>query len=142
MFKVNNSDTRKMCKICSKLTIKTAERRQISSKGRSSVFIVNFEYVSHFSNVSNCWLWTSKCWLGCSMKWVNVTVNTTFVNWSMVRQIKKWGCSDSAYHNTFLLPLRSISSWKSFKSLQDSIIYFNLAISVFTWLQAIFLGID
>ena len=36
-----------MCKICSKLTIKTAERRQISSKGRSSVFIVNFEYVSH-----------------------------------------------------------------------------------------------
>ena len=36
-----------MCKICSKLTIKTAERRQISSKGRSGVFIVNFEYVSH-----------------------------------------------------------------------------------------------
>ena len=27
LFKVNNKNTRKMCEICSKLTIKTAERR-------------------------------------------------------------------------------------------------------------------
>ena len=43
---MNNSNTRKRCEICSKLTIQTAERR-------STVFIVNFEHISHhFSSVS------------------------------------------------------------------------------------------
>ena len=42
LFKVNN--TRKRCKICSKLTIKTLEERQLR---RSSVFIVNFENILH-----------------------------------------------------------------------------------------------
>ena len=41
MFKVNNRNTRTRCEICSKLTIKTPERR------RSGVFIVNFEHISH-----------------------------------------------------------------------------------------------
>ena len=41
LFKVNNRNTRKKCEICSKLTIKTPERR------RSGVFIVNFEHISH-----------------------------------------------------------------------------------------------
>ena len=31
MFKVNNRNTRTKCEICSKLTIKTTERRQISA---------------------------------------------------------------------------------------------------------------
>ena len=44
MFKVNNKNIRRRCEICSKLTIKTSERRHW---GRSSVFIVNFEYISH-----------------------------------------------------------------------------------------------
>ena len=35
LFKVNNTNTRKRCEICSKLTIKTPE------------VIVNFEHVSH-----------------------------------------------------------------------------------------------
>ena len=39
MFKVNNSNTRTRCEICSKLTIKTPERRQWR---RSGVFNVNF----------------------------------------------------------------------------------------------------
>ena len=39
MFKVNNGNTRTMCEICSKLTIKTPER--------SDVFIVNFEQILH-----------------------------------------------------------------------------------------------
>ena len=39
MFKVNNRDTRTRCKMCSKLTIKTSERRH------SGVFIVNFEHI-------------------------------------------------------------------------------------------------
>ena len=34
----------KRCEICSKLTIKTPERRQWR---RSGVFIVNFEHISH-----------------------------------------------------------------------------------------------
>ena len=40
MFKVNKRNTRTSCEICSKLTIKTPERR-------SGVFIVNFEHNSH-----------------------------------------------------------------------------------------------
>ena len=38
LFKVNNRNTRKKSEICSKLTIKTSERR---------VFIVNFEHISY-----------------------------------------------------------------------------------------------
>ena len=44
LFKVNNRNTRKRCNTCSKLTTKTAERRQWP---RSSAFIVNFEHISH-----------------------------------------------------------------------------------------------
>ena len=44
LFKVNNRNTRKRCETCSKLTIKTTERRQWSCSG---VFIVNFEYIWH-----------------------------------------------------------------------------------------------
>ena len=44
MFKVNTRNTRILCKICSKLTIKTPERRVCC---RSAVFIVNFEHISH-----------------------------------------------------------------------------------------------
>ena len=40
LLKVNNRNTRTRCEICSKLTIKTPERR-------SGVFIVNFEHISH-----------------------------------------------------------------------------------------------
>ena len=46
LFKVNNRNTRKRCKISSKLTTKTSERRQWR---RFGVFIVNFEHISrHF----------------------------------------------------------------------------------------------
>ena len=44
MFKVNNKNTRTSCEICSKLTMKTPERRHWR---RSSVFIVNSEHISH-----------------------------------------------------------------------------------------------
>ena len=44
LFKVNNRNTRKRCKIFSKLTIKTPERRRWR---RSGVFTVNFENISH-----------------------------------------------------------------------------------------------
>ena len=44
LLKVNNRNTRIRCEICSKLTIKTPERRQWR---RSGVFIVNFEHASH-----------------------------------------------------------------------------------------------
>ena len=42
-FKVNNRNTRR-CEISSKLTLKKPERRHW---GRSGVFIVNFEHISH-----------------------------------------------------------------------------------------------
>ena len=41
MIKVNNKDTTTRCGICSKSTIKAPE------PCRSSVFIVNFEQISH-----------------------------------------------------------------------------------------------
>ena len=44
LLKVNNRDTRARCEICSKLTIKTLERRYWRCYG---VFIVNFEHTSH-----------------------------------------------------------------------------------------------
>ena len=44
MFKVNSRNTRTRSEICSKLTIKTPERRHWRL---SSVFIVNFEHISH-----------------------------------------------------------------------------------------------
>ena len=44
LSKVNDKNTRKRCEICSKLTIKTPERRHWR---RSGVFIVNFEHISH-----------------------------------------------------------------------------------------------
>ena len=42
LFKVNNRNIRKICETCSKLTIKTPERRHWR---RSGVFIVNFEHI-------------------------------------------------------------------------------------------------
>ena len=45
LLKVNNRKTRTRCEICSKLTIKTPERRHWR---RSGVFIVNFEHISDF----------------------------------------------------------------------------------------------
>ena len=44
MFKVNTKSTKTSCEICSKLTIKTPERRQWR---RSGVFIVNFEHIPY-----------------------------------------------------------------------------------------------
>ena len=44
LLKVNNRDTRTRCEICSKLTIKTPERRQWR---RSGVFNFNLERISH-----------------------------------------------------------------------------------------------
>ena len=44
LLKVNNRNTRTRCEICTKLTIKTPERRQSL---RSGIFIVNFIHISH-----------------------------------------------------------------------------------------------
>ena len=44
MFKVNKRNTRTGCELCSKLTLKKAERR---NSRRSGVFIVNFEHILH-----------------------------------------------------------------------------------------------
>ena len=47
LFRVNNINNRKRCKICSKLTLKTQERHHWR---RSGVF-VNFKHISHLSSV-------------------------------------------------------------------------------------------
>ena len=43
-IKINNRNTRTRCEICSKLTIKTPERRHLR---RSGLVFVNFEHISH-----------------------------------------------------------------------------------------------
>ena len=43
LFKVRNANTRTMCKICLKLTIKSPERRRL----RSGVFSIYFKQISH-----------------------------------------------------------------------------------------------
>ena len=48
MFKVNNKNARARREICSKLTIKTPERRHWR---RFGVFIVNFEHILHLALV-------------------------------------------------------------------------------------------
>ena len=61
LFRVNNSNTRKRREICSKLAIMSLQRR-------STVFIVNFEYISYlftpfssvftvgFDRLNVCWI--------------------------------------------------------------------------------------
>ena len=44
LFKINNSNTRTKCEICSELTVKTPERRRWRHSG---VFIVKFEHILH-----------------------------------------------------------------------------------------------
>ena len=58
LLKMNNRNTRARCEICSKLIIKTLERRH---RRRSGVFIVNFEHISHLVLV--CLLLTLKKYL-------------------------------------------------------------------------------
>ena len=55
MFKVNNRNTRTRCEICSKLTIKTPERRQWRCSG---VFLATFSSVStvDFEKVNVDWV--------------------------------------------------------------------------------------
>ena len=48
LLKINNRNARTRCELYSKLTIKTPEQRQWR---RSSVFIVNFEHISHVALV-------------------------------------------------------------------------------------------
>ena len=49
LFEVNSRNTRKRCEECSKLTIKTPERR-------SGVFIANFEHISYIFQYFYCLL--------------------------------------------------------------------------------------
>ena len=44
LFTVNNRNFKTMCEICSKLTIKTPERRHWRCSG---TFIINFNHISH-----------------------------------------------------------------------------------------------
>ena len=54
LFNVKNRNTRTMCKICSKLTIKTPIKSLLLTLNRFHSFLCCLY----------CWLWTSTCWLG------------------------------------------------------------------------------
>ena len=61
LLKFNNRNTRTLCKICSKLTIKTPKRHHWC---RSGVFIVNFEYISHVVLVFRLLTLKKQCRMG------------------------------------------------------------------------------
>ena len=71
LLKVSNINTRAMCEKCSKLSVKTPERRRssvfifVNLKHISyivlSVFIVNFKSGPQFWNPRNFWAWFSIC---------------------------------------------------------------------------------
>ena len=75
LLQVNNRDARRKCEICSKLNIKTPERRQCR---RSSVFIVNFEHILHiallFLIVQECIKLTCARWVF----WLKMIVITVY----------------------------------------------------------------
>ena len=58
LFKFNNINTRRRCKICSKLTIKTLEWRHWCHSG---VFIVDLNIFHTFFYCFYYWLWASNC---------------------------------------------------------------------------------
>ena len=61
LLKFNNGNIKKLYEICSKLTIKTPERRQDAlSWFRSGVFILTLNRFHTMFWCFNCWLWTSK----------------------------------------------------------------------------------
>ena len=56
LFKVNQRNTSKRCETCSKLTIKTPERRHVTL-----VFLLLTLNIFHtFSLCFHCWIWASK----------------------------------------------------------------------------------
>ena len=61
MSKVSNRNSRTRSEICSKLTIKIPQRRHWR---RSSIFIVNFEHISHLALVFLLLTLIGKCRLG------------------------------------------------------------------------------
>ena len=79
LLQVNNRDSRRKCEICSKLNIKTPERRQCH---RSSVFIVNFEHILHiallFLIVQECIKLTCADWVFW-LKMIVITVYTKVI---------------------------------------------------------------
>ena len=64
LLKVNNRNSRTRCEICSKLTIKTPERRLWR---RYSVFIVNFEHIWHLALVFLLLTWNANRSTFCSV---------------------------------------------------------------------------
>ena len=61
LLKGNNVNTTATCKICSRLTIKSPERRHWRLSG---VFIFNFQLIWHYFWYFLCWLGTCKWWFG------------------------------------------------------------------------------
>ena len=62
LLNVNNKNPRKRCEVCSKLTIKTSERRQCDVVLVS--FLLTLNILHTFFLCYYYWLWTAKCSLG------------------------------------------------------------------------------
>ena len=119
LFKINIGNTRIMYEICSKLAIKTPERRQWR---RSGVFMINFEQVSLFFGVSII-----------DFEQINACWDTTFLKTSknfskIINAHKNFNkCWQSNFMNERVAPisakyLRCTMKWQEF----ITIIRFNI----------------
>ena len=91
LFKFTNRNTRKRCKICSELKIKTSKWRHWR---RCGVLLVNFDHISHFFSVSivefnqvnfswvfswNFWWKTFVTFLANEVTWTNCGCNSFLI---------------------------------------------------------------
>ena len=100
-IQVNNGNSRTVCEICSKLTIKTPERHQRSS----GVFIANLDKISRIVLVYPWLTWTSKCQL-------NLIIDNAGKFQLQTTQWHRNCSSKSKLHVTFWKIVYSPRSWR------------------------------
>ena len=125
LLKVSNRNNRKKYRICSKLTIKTQQRRQWR---RSGVIIVNFEHISHLFLV--CLLLTlTKCLLGKELNWtrgfhvpeiacLRNPQNSTQLEKRFLKYLKLWiFCFFTVGKSNFTRSLRALKGYLHYKTI-------------------------
>ena len=132
LFKVNNTNTKTRCKICSNLTIKTPERRQWR---RSGIFIVNFEHISQLVLVFllltlNRWMSTGALPFTFLFFWFLLckrfclSLCTVFFSWAQARI--RWYRGDLRGNNFSSILKESKDNFNNEKRLRKSSDFLNI----------------
>ena len=133
LLKVNNIKTRKRCKICSKLTIKTPDWR------RSGVFIAALNIFHTFFWCFDCWLRTSKCELG-TISWWRHHLNLTGLNLTsvcchnLVNRVIEFYQNYTNYNEDVIILQTSLNWIGAFESSCCSSLVTLVSISIFLYI--------